>query len=348
LTSRKCGDKYLCGNQFDDQKVHRMTRKNRSCVVKKSGVRLAGLIVCLSLFLFGEASSAVAANAPQSGEPSMGFVIMRYSVPACEPTCPQWIAADGKIERGTATKFSRFLGNPNYRKLPLILNSNGGSIEDALAMGRLIRRYSMNTGIGRAVFLSGCSPFAPGNKCKPDPVTKAFLGADFEYGAHCYSACPLILLGGTVRVVDPSAQVGLHQPTAENHPYMDRYWETWRIINGRKQIISRKFVKRVYLPVKTVTGITPGLRKQLSAYVRDMGASPRILDEMQKASPRDMNLIPFGDGSREKLGLTTSNTAPLSTLTGENVCKTEPFPANCVFIKEKRPLILRPFERGNV
>lgn len=281
-------------------------------------------------------------------EPPMAFAVVRLSQPACEPTCPQWIAAEGQIMPGTAAKFAKFLSNPAYRKLPVVLNSGGGKIFDAMAMGRLIRKYKMNTSVGWTSF-SGCSPLKKQKPaCKPDPVTKAYHGWAGPYRSGCFSACPLILLGGLLRVIDPAARIGLHQPSSEQRPYIDRYWETYRMVRGKKHIISRKFIKRVYLPAKKIAGITPQLRKKLLPYVKEMGGSPAILDEMEKAAPADMNMIAFGDWKRQNLGLSTADGIDLTVFISAKHCTALAKPVgNCIFVKENAPPVLPPYERGN-
>ena len=271
-------------------------------------------------------------------DPQMAFVIARWSQTACEPDCPEWIVAQGRIMADSAAKLALLLANPANRKLPLILNSYGGNIDSALRMGRLLRRYHMIVGVGWTHF-KGCSPFTQATTpCLPDPATKAFAGLADEWGATCFSACPLVLLGGVERIVNTGSRLGLHEPITETHPYIDRYWVTWRMVHGHKVVLSRKFLKRTTLASKTTVGITPYLRKQLVPYLKEMGGAPEILDEMNKATPQTMNLIPDSDGSRSKLGLITNGYGALATHTGYAACNVALIAlSNCVHDKEKEP-----------
>ena len=61
----------------------------------------------------------------------------------------------------------------------IYINSPGGSVEDALVIGRLIRENGFNTAVGD--------------------------------GALCGSSCPLVLAGGVDRIVSHNAAVGVHQ-----------------------------------------------------------------------------------------------------------------------------------------
>src|SRR5664279_3507672 len=81
--------------------------------------------------------------------PVMDFLVVLKSDGQCEPDCAEWISAEGRIVPETAGKLAKFLGDPERRKLPLILNSGGGSIEAAVAMGRIIRKNKMDTGVGQ-------------------------------------------------------------------------------------------------------------------------------------------------------------------------------------------------------
>ena len=289
-----------------------------------------------------------AADKPKPKEaPPMSFVVVRLSLSTCEPNCPEWIAADGRIENNTPAFLARLLAKPEYRKLPLILNSGGGKIFAAMEMGRLIRKYGMNTSVGYTSFV-GCSPFEiKDGSCKPSADTKTYPAYAFAYRGYCFSACPLILLGGVVRIVDKDAQVGLHEPVDERHPYVDHFWVTWRMVQGKKITVSRKFINRTYLKTKTTIGVTPELKQKLLPYFKQMGGTPALIDEMGKAAPEKMNVIPWKAGERKKLGLVTDNSLDMHYLIDATHCLTYgKLSSNCVYAKERRPHIILPFDRG--
>ncbi len=261
-------------------------------------------------------------------EHDMSFVIVRSSIADCEPNCPQWIEAQGKIVAATAGKLAKLLTSPTNRNLPILLNSYGGDIRAAMLMGRMIRRYHMSTGIGMTNFVF-CDPFEVA-KCRPTVSNNTYRGRAREFPANCFSACPLILMGGETRVFGPLTQLGLHQPISTSHPYIDRYWETYRMIHGRKVVLSKKFIKRIQLPTKTSVGVTPFLRKELVAYIGEMKASLKIIDEMQKASPKDMHME--DQDTARSLGLATG-AATLKFYDSEFTCLRKSSPRNCVTIK---------------
>lgn len=89
------------------------------------------------------------------------------------------LEATGAIDPGAKDRLNAELElRGEYVKL-VSLNSPGGSLEDAMAMGKLLRENKVTTEV-----------------------------AD---GALCASSCPLILAGGQERLVGDKAAVGVHQ-----------------------------------------------------------------------------------------------------------------------------------------
>lgn len=89
------------------------------------------------------------------------------------------MAAQGSIDAGAADRFAAEMDARGEYVKTLSLNSPGGSLDDAMAMARLVREQGIATEV-----------------------------AD---GALCASSCPLVLAGGVVRNVGDKAAVGLHQ-----------------------------------------------------------------------------------------------------------------------------------------
>ncbi|KQV63761.1 hypothetical protein [Rhizobium sp. Root1220] len=89
------------------------------------------------------------------------------------------LLARGTIEPGAAARFQAEIDARGEYVKSVALDSPGGSIDDALAISRLIRER----GIGTRV-------------------------AD---GALCASSCPIIMAGGIMRVADKDAVIGVHQ-----------------------------------------------------------------------------------------------------------------------------------------
>jgi len=89
------------------------------------------------------------------------------------------VSAVGRIEPGTAAKFRSFLDGQGGEVRSLYLHSPGGSVRDALAVSKLIRKSAIATHV-------------PSH-------------------AYCASSCPIVLAGGTRRKSGSDAWIGVHQ-----------------------------------------------------------------------------------------------------------------------------------------
>ncbi len=89
------------------------------------------------------------------------------------------ITLTGDIAPGDATRFAEFLDAQSTPPVTAFLNSPGGSVQDALAIGRTLRTAGINT--------------------------------EMTASDICLSACPYLLAAGTTRTADPEALIGVHQ-----------------------------------------------------------------------------------------------------------------------------------------
>jgi hypothetical protein len=89
------------------------------------------------------------------------------------------LMAVGTIEPGTAEVFAREIAKRGDYVKTIVLHSPGGSVSDALAMGRLIRQRRFAT--------------------------------EVESGNYCASSCPLVFAGGIERRAGEKASIGVHQ-----------------------------------------------------------------------------------------------------------------------------------------
>src|SRR5262245_27206226 len=174
------------------------------------GGAMRGIIV----FAAALAVSCGAAAAPPSkkaapvGEPAMQVYVVRSAHAGCEPQCPQWISAEGRIVPGTAEKFRKVLRDLGDRKLPIFIDSLGGSIVEAFAIGRLIRTKDLTVAVTATTF----TPCAPKElACRKTKAGGELLALAQPYMSKCGSACVFILAGGTRRLVGKGAYVGVHQ-----------------------------------------------------------------------------------------------------------------------------------------
>jgi hypothetical protein len=89
------------------------------------------------------------------------------------------LLATGTITPGSAEAFAAEIAKRGDYVTTVVLNSPGGSVGDALAMGRLIRDKR--------------------------------LGTEVEGGKYCASSCPLMFAGGVERRAGAKAAIGVHQ-----------------------------------------------------------------------------------------------------------------------------------------
>jgi hypothetical protein len=92
------------------------------------------------------------------------------------------LMASGTITAGVSQSFAAEVERHSEYIRTVVLNSLGGSVTDALAMGRLIREKRLTT--------------------------------EVEAGKYCVSSCPLVFAGGVDRRAGERATIGVHQMTA--------------------------------------------------------------------------------------------------------------------------------------
>jgi hypothetical protein len=115
----------------------------------------------------------------------------------CGQFCRVWISAAGVVTDSTARDFEAFAKTKDVRGATMVLDSEGGSVLSAMALGRSIRRFDMTTTVGKTTTLT----------LTDGGVARAALSPK----AQCESMCAFILLGGSRRYVPPEARVMVHQ-----------------------------------------------------------------------------------------------------------------------------------------
>ncbi|MPZ56435.1 MAG: hypothetical protein GEU91_08030 [Rhizobiales bacterium] len=140
-----------------------------------------------------EASAAGARSLPMQFD-------LRQEGPAdiCGEKCRSWISAIGTITSETPDDFADFSREHDLRGATLVLDSGGGSVHGAMALGRHIRRFDMTTTVGRTIALPA-GPASSERRAKLSPH------------ADCESMCVFVLLSGTTRIVPAGARLLVHQ-----------------------------------------------------------------------------------------------------------------------------------------
>lgn len=155
----------------------------------------------------------------------------------------------GDIEAGDLARFKRALNRFGYIT-NLYLDSPGGNLNEALLIGREIRKNNIATGV--------------------------------RAKSVCLSACPYIFIGGLFRTIEPTGVLGMHMASisqiedARMH-IAEIFVEDSLSINDRVSII---------IAILEQTG-AKGLMNQV-IYLLDMGVSPKLLDYVILTNHYDM------------------------------------------------------------
>jgi hypothetical protein len=171
-------------------------------------MRRAAALALASWLGWSVSAAATPDGQPTAVEPSMQVYLVRSAEPGCEPQCPEWIAAQGKIEEGTAAHFKKVLRQIGNRKVPLLIDSSGGRVSDAFEIGRLIRARGLDVAVS-GTELMPCPP--SDQTCRHAETRKIRLGLPLAVQSRCASACAFVLAAGARRLVGSTAFVGLHR-----------------------------------------------------------------------------------------------------------------------------------------
>jgi hypothetical protein len=120
---------------------------------------------------------------------------MKFSWVDCQPNCRGWISAVGIVTADTPKEFEDFARGRQLGGASVVLDSSGGSVNDAITLGRRFRGLGLLTTVGISVVAH-----APeGDRANVTPE------------AFCESMCVYLLLAGTQRYVPSGAHVRVHQ-----------------------------------------------------------------------------------------------------------------------------------------
>ena len=116
---------------------------------------------------------------------------------ACGTSCKVFVSAAGAITADTPRNFLVFAQGHDLAGATIAIDSDGGSVLGAIALGRAIRKLKLLTTVGRLVDIP-----ADGQNDQ-----RAVLSPN----ADCESMCAFVLLGGVQRSVPADARVMVHQ-----------------------------------------------------------------------------------------------------------------------------------------
>ncbi len=109
---------------------------------------------------------------------------MRFTWVACEPNCRGWIGAVGIVTGDTVRDFDEFSKGRDLTDATVVLDSSGGSVNDAITMGRRWRKLGLRTTVGITVDLQSSS-----GVMKPAVVPQAYCEIHVRVSC-CWRARP--------------------------------------------------------------------------------------------------------------------------------------------------------------
>ena len=195
--------------------------------------------------------------------------VVRDGRPSCAAACAEWIAAEGRIEPGTGEAFATVMRTLGERRLPVFIDSGGGAVEDAMAMGRLIRERHLDVAVAQTI--PDCPGCAPGAALPRSP------------GAVCASACVLVLAAGTSRVGGLATHVGVHRMSMRGVRVVKQ--QTFRVFNrtagGNKREIGRELLsERTVSSTSFTAPASPETNDRVAHYLETMGIGAGLMPMM--------------------------------------------------------------------
>jgi hypothetical protein len=151
-------------------------------------LRSAALSVALGSAIFTVGNTAQAGAALEERK-----LPMRFNWVTCDPNCG-WVSAVGIVTGDTPRDFEDFAKGRDLSGATVVLDSSGGSVNDAITVGRKFRSLNIRTTVGISL-----RAHAQGDRASIAPE------------AYCESMCVFLLLGGSTRYVPDAAHVRVHQ-----------------------------------------------------------------------------------------------------------------------------------------
>jgi len=148
----------------------------------------------------------------------MVFYVVKGAPDACGRGCDTWIAAEGPIDAAAAPRFRKFWEKVRDRKLPIYFASPGGNLDQALAMGAMLRERPVVARVARTVVRECGFEAQNSDVClKLKQSGRELHGDLWTRNAMCNSACPYLILGATTREIAPDALLAVHSPKVVAH-----------------------------------------------------------------------------------------------------------------------------------
>jgi len=196
-----------------------------------------------------------------------------------------FVALHGHIIPGSLEMVRSALDRAGPGRPTVLVDSPGGSIAPALAIGRLIRARGL-----------------------PVAVARAAEGKPTDADAQCASACVLVLAAGVGRSVGPGAEVGVHRLV--DWTTYSRTWDVYRVLRRRDVVVGRELLSRRILSSREVyTDAPPRTYTAVRRYLAEMGETSELVALMQGTPAARLHWMTLEELSATRL-VTDLNSIP--------------------------------------
>ena len=256
-------------------------------------------------------ADAAAAFTPAEARTPMTVTLVRSDAAACGADCPEWLALTGAITPATPALLESALARMGRKRLPVLVDSPGGAVVPAIAMGRMIRARGLDVAVGGTA-LTDCA--AGDRTCaarRRDGLRPGFVAGGVSV---CASACALLLAAGARRVVGENSYVGVHQMSAKQTfaRFRTLFRVLWRREGGRRDVVSRTPIGREMVSSRTVQVRAPeAFYSEVERYLRGMGIGEALMPLMRSAPPSGIHWMTAAELASTRLANDTTEARTL-------------------------------------
>jgi hypothetical protein len=161
--------------------------------------------------------------------------------------------------------------------VPVLVDSSGGKVREAFAIGRLVRSLGLDVVVTSTVFTPCDSADAACRKATADGVLTGLPKARLS---KCASSCAFILAAGRRRLVGAETFVGVHR--VRSFYVYTEVLPAYRTAGRRRGLVSARRVTRRMVETRT----PPRTYRQIGRYFTEMGVGDPILP-LILATPSD-------------------------------------------------------------
>ena len=269
------------------------------------------LPMLLALPVVAGLAGPAAAFTPAEGKMPMTVTLVRSDAPGCGDGCAEWLALTGVIGPGTPALFSAALARLGRKSVPVLVDSPGGAVQAAMAMGRAIRSRGLTVAVAGTA-LDDCA--AADSACAARRRAGERPGFVAGGVAACASACVLILAAGTERSVGDHSYVGVHQMVV--HQTLTRVMNYFRImrrmVNGRPVEVSRTLIETRPISSRQVQKAAPEtMYSEVDRYLLGLGIAESIMPLMRSAPPSGIHWMTPAELASTRIATDTTDARTL-------------------------------------